>query len=246
MSDGTDHGGPGGGLWGRTALVTGASRGIGRRIAERLAEAGAHVTGLGRSEAALRELSLATGGKSLVADLTDDVAVWEALDGWVDERGGPPDIVVNAAGSFSLASLATETLASFDRGLAVNVRGPFIVVRALLPGMLERGSGLFVNVGSVAGRKALPGNGVYAAGKYGLRGLHEVLLEEIRGTGVRATLLEPAATDTESWDPLDPDGDPALPSRDQMLRPEDVADAVLFVATRADHVRIPLLQIERA
>lgn len=246
MTDGAEHGRAEDGLRGRTALVTGASRGIGRRIAERLAEAGARVSGVGRSEVDLRDLARATGETSLVVDLTDDVALWDALDEWVDEHGGPPDIVVNSAGTFSLESLVTETLASFDRGLAVNVRAPFIVIRALLPGMLERGSGLFVNVGSVAGRKALPGNSAYATGKYGLRGLHEVLLEEIRGTGVRATLLEPAATDTELWDPLRPDADPSLPSRDQMLRTDDVAEAALFVSTRPDHVRIPLLQIERA
>jgi len=72
-----------------------------------------------------------------------------------------------------------------------------------------------------------------------------VLLEELRGTGVTATLIEPAATDTELWDPLDPDQDPGLPSRADMLRPEEVAEAVYFVATRPGHVRIPLLQIER-
>jgi NADP-dependent 3-hydroxy acid dehydrogenase YdfG len=233
------------GLRGRTALVTGASRGIGRVVAERLAEEGAHVVGLGRTESALRALEAETGGASLVADLSDDVAAWDALEGLL-ERFGVPDLVVNAAGVFGVAPLAKETLTAFDAGLTVNVRAPFIVVRALLPGMLERGSGLFVNVGSVAGRTAFPGNGAYSASKFGLRGLHEVLLEEVRGTGVRATLLEPAATDTELWDPLDPDADPGLPSRADMLRPEDVADAVMFLATRPEHVRVPLLQIERA
>src|SRR5690606_29080118 len=122
----------------------------------------------------------------------------------------------------------------------------FLVIRALLPAMRERGEGLIVNVGSVAGRRALAGNGAYGASKFGLRGLHEVLVEEIRGTGVRATLVEPAATDTPLWDPLDPDTDPNLPGRADMLRPEDVAEAVVFVATRPPQVRIPLLQIERA
>jgi NADP-dependent 3-hydroxy acid dehydrogenase YdfG len=147
---------------------------------------------------------------------------------------------------FGIASSHTETVKGFDESVAINLRGPFLVNRALLPAMLERGRGLIVNVGSVAGRKALRGNAAYSASKYGLRGYHEVLLEELRGTGVRATLLEPAATDTPLWDPLDADRDPRLPSREQMLRPDDVAEAVLFVATRPDTVRVPLLQIERA
>ena len=231
-------------LVGRTALVTGATRGIGRAIARRLAGAGARVYALGRSEDALEALADEIGADPLVVDLADDVALWDAMDGLCDRLGAPPDMVVNGAGVFGTGPVAEETVANLDLEIALNLRAPFLVVRALLPGMLERGSGLIVNVGSVAGRKAFPGNGAYSAAKFGLRGFHEVLLEELRGTGVRATLLEPAATDTPIWDPMDPDSDPSLPSRADMLRPDDVADAALFVATRPDHVRIPLLQIE--
>jgi len=132
----------------------------------------------------------------------------------------------------------------FDRQIAVNLRGTFLVIRALLPDMLARGSGDLVQIGSVAGRKAFPSNGAYAAAKFGLRGMHEVLVEELRGTGVRATLVEPAATDTPIWDPMDPDSAPGLPARTEMLRAEDVAEAVLFAVTRPSHVRVPSLQIE--
>jgi NADP-dependent 3-hydroxy acid dehydrogenase YdfG len=97
----------------------------------------------------------------------------------------------------------------------------------------------------VAGRRAFPGNGAYSAAKFGVRGLHEVLVEELRGTGVRATLLEPAATDTPIWDPLDPDADPGLPDRAAMLDPTEVARAVTFLLTRPEGVSVPLLQIER-
>jgi NADP-dependent 3-hydroxy acid dehydrogenase YdfG len=232
-------------LAGRTALVTGASRGIGRRVAERLAEAGARVWCLARTRAAVTELAAELGGEALVVDLTDDAATWDALDRLTDESG-PPDIVVNSAGAFGLARAHSETVKAFDQALAVNLRGPFLVNRTLMPGMLERGSGLIVNVGSVAGRRALPGNSAYAASKFGLRGYHEVLIEELRGTGVRATLIEPSATDTPLWDPLDPDRDPLLPNRESMLRADDVAEAVLFVATRPPDVNIPLLQIEHA
>ena len=233
-------------LAGAAALVTGASRGIGLSTAERLAEAGARVFCLARSEGAVRRLATEIGGDALVVDLTDDVETWSALDELMEKLGGPPQIIVNAAGVFGIQSCSAETVQAFDSSIAVNLRGTFLVNRAILPSMLERGSGLILNIGSVAGRKAFPGNAAYSASKFGLRGYHEVLLEELRGTGVRATLLEPSATDTSLWDPLDPDRDPDLPDRSQMLDPGDVADAVLFLATRSESVRIPLLQIERA
>ncbi len=201
---------------------------------------------LARSGDLVQELARKIGGEALAVDLTDDLATWDALDRMQESLGAPPDIVVNAAGVFGIESCAAETVKTFDENIAVNLRGTFVVNRALLPALLERGRGLIVNVGSVAGRKAFPGNAAYSASKYGLRGYHEVLLEELRGTGVRATLLEPSATDTSLWDRLEPDVDPTLPNREQMLDPEDVAETVLFVATRPDMVRIPLLQIERA
>ena len=232
-------------LRGRTALVTGATRGIGRRVAERLAEAGATVWVAARSEEALAEVAGATGANALPMDLADDASVWSAVDR-LREQGDVPHIVVNAAGVFSTEPFASESVNAFDLNVDVNLRGAFLLVRAILPDLLERGSGLVMNVGSVAGRRPFAGNAAYSASKYGLRGLHEVLLEELRGTGVRATLLEPAATDTTIWDPMDPDSDPNLPDRSAMLDPDDVAEAVLFVATRPEHVQIPVLQIERA
>jgi len=232
-------------LVGKTAVVTGASRGIGRVVATRLAAEGARVWALARSKGALDELAAEAGVEPVACDLRDDAATWLALDEIADRSGGVPDIVVNSAGVFGIESCATETVNGFDAQLHVNLRAPFLVIRAVLPGMLERGSGTVVSIGSVAGRKAFPGNAAYSASKYGLRGLHEVLVEELRGTGVRATLVEPAATDTELWDPLDPEQNPELPSRTDMLRPEDVADAVLFAVTRPEGVIVPVLQVER-
>ncbi len=233
-------------LAGRAALVTGASRGIGEAVARRLAEAGAAVHLLARSVGPLERLAAELGGRAWPADLADEAEVWDALDGLQDALGGPPDVVVNAAGVFGLAPFADTDVATFDRNLAANLRGPFLVIRALLPALLDKGSGTVVTVGSVAGRRALAGNAAYAASKFGVRGMHEVLVEELRGTGVRATLVEPAATDTTLWDPLGVDGRDDLPSRSAMLAPDDVAEAVLFAATRPPGVQVPLLLIERS
>lgn len=230
---------------GQSVLVTGASRGVGRAVALRLAARGLIVWAAGRHPERLEAVASECGTPPLAFDVTDEGAVGSALR-TMTEASGPPDIVVNSAGVFDLAPLTETTTAMLDRNLDVNLKGTFHVLRACLPAMLERGAGLIVNVGSVSGRRAFPENGAYAASKYGLRGLHEVLLEEIRGTGVRATLLEPGAVDTPIWDPMDPDADPRLPSRDRMLTPDDVARAVVFVTGLPSHVAVPLLQIERA
>lgn len=230
-------------LDGRCALVAGASRGIGAASARALAAAGARTVLLARSADALEELATELDGRALPADLSKEESLGPALERLGDEEG-VPDVVVNAAGVFDLSPLAETSTAVLDRNLEVNLRGAFLLLRGILPGMLERGSGTIVNVGSVAGRKALPGNAAYSASKFGLRGVHEVLQEEIRGTGVRATLVESGAVDTGIWDPMEPDARPELPSRHEMLGPEQVAEAIVFAATRPAGVRIPVLGIE--
>lgn len=228
------------------AVVTGASRGIGRAVALRLAEAGFRVVGVARSVEPLESLAEETGGWALPCDVTrpDDVA---ELAHAVQERAGrSPDLLVAAAGVFTLAPVVDLESSDLDLNLEVNLRAGILTVRHFLPGMLDRGKGTIVQVGSVSGRKAFPGNAAYSASKFGLRGFHSVLLEELRGTGVRATLLEPAATDTSIWDPMDPDGNPDLPGRAAMLRVEEVAEVVRFVATLPDGVQIPFLPVERS
>lgn len=232
-------------LAGLTCLVTGASRGIGRAAVVALADRGARVWAVARSANALQELERECGATPVVVDLSDDTAVWTALDEVAESAGGVPDVVVNAAGVFGVEACADESVKSFDAHFAINLRAPFLVTRSVLPGMLERGSGLIVHIGSVAGRKAFPGNAAYSASKFGLRGFHEVLLEELRGTGVRASLIEPAATDTSLWDELDPDSDPNLPDRADMMTPEQVADTIVFVVTRPDGVSVPHVAVER-
>lgn len=179
-----------------------------------------------------------------------DVSVPAEVDRLVVEAerllGGTPDIVVSAAGAFELEPLASTTVEAFDRMLAVNLRAPFLLMHAVLPALLRRRTGHIVSVGSVAGRQAFPRNGAYSASKFGLRGLHAVLDAELRGTGVRATLVEPAATDTALWDAIDTELNPGLPARSAMLLPDDVAEAVLYALTRRPEVDVRNLLLERA
>jgi NAD(P)-dependent dehydrogenase (short-subunit alcohol dehydrogenase family) len=222
----------------QVALVTGASRGIGAAVADALAGEGAQVIRVARS------LKDGARGKfeDIRCDLTDPVQV-EQLGARVLQQHGPPAIVVSNAGAFLLRPLESTGSDELERQLAVNIRAPFAVAKAFLPPMRDAGKGTFITVGSVADHVAFPENVAYAASKYGLRGLHETLVAEFRGTGIRLTLVSPGATDTSVWDPIDPDHREGFIPRAGMLRPVDVADAILFVATRPVHVHIDWLRL---
>lgn len=225
-------------LAGRIAVVTGASRGIGAAVAAAFREAGAGVVRVARS--------LAPGTHDGVHDLPCDVsdaAAVARLAEEVLERVGTPDVVVSSAGIFDRIPFERAEPAELRRHLDVNLVGTFAVARGFLPAMRARGSGSFITIGSIADHVAFPENTIYSTTKYGLRGLHETLAVEYRGTGVRCTLVSPGPTDTALWDPVDPDNRPGFVPRRAMLRPADVADAVLFVATRAQNVHVDWLRL---
>jgi NADP-dependent 3-hydroxy acid dehydrogenase YdfG len=109
--------------------------------------------------------------------------------------------------------------------------------------MVGRGSGHFVTIGSIADHAAYPGNSAYAASKHGLRGLHEVLRAELAGSGIRATLVSPGSVNTDMWNPVNPDAKQGFVRRADMLRAEDVAEAVLFAVTRPARVDVTEIRL---
>jgi NADP-dependent 3-hydroxy acid dehydrogenase YdfG len=236
-------------LEGRTALVTGASRGIGAETARALARRGMRVALVARSEAPLNALATEIGGGAVArpCDVGDADAVRQLVERVARDFDGAPDILVNNAGVFALAQLDVMSATTFVDTIQTNLIAPFLLVRAFLPAMRARGSGDVVTVGSIADRMVMPENGAYSAAKYGARAMHEVLRLELRGTGVRATLVSPGATDTALWDPiLAEPHERAVPTRDVMLAPSAVADAIAYAVTRPAGVNIDELRLSHS
>ena len=232
-------------LEGKHAVVTGGSRGIGFAIARSLAHAGAFVHMIARTSDEISEAARVVGEHAIAyaCDITDDESVKRMSNGVLQACNATLDILVNSAGVFPLRPLMEMETGEFDSTVTTNLVGPFRVARAFLPSMHANGSGHIVTVGSVADRTILPGNGAYSASKFGQRALHEVLRIELRASGVRVSLISPSATDTPIWDPIDPDNRPGFPSRTEMLRASDVADAVLWTVTRDARVNVDELRL---
>lgn len=229
----------------KCALVTGASRGIGLAIARALHQAGAEVWMNARSREVLDQEVLARGERafSLAADLATPegrAAFGRLLHG---TRCETPDILVLNAGAFHIGAIGELPITQADEMFATNLIAPYHLLHRFVPAMRARGSGHIVTVGSVADRHPYPGNGAYAASKFGLRALHHVVSDECRGSGVRTTLISPGPVDTEAWDPIQPETRPGFPSRQQMLSPTDVADALVWSVTRPLHVEVDELRL---
>jgi len=232
----------------RTAVVTGASRGIGLAVARALAMHDIRVLMLARGEGALVKAAEAIGARAIpfTCDVSDARSIDAMVDRARDEFGDAPDVLVNNAGMFRLAPAHATSADEFAEALDVNLVAPFRLLRAFLPAMRDRKRGHIVSIGSIADRVAFPENAAYAASKFGLRGLHEVLRAELANTGVRVTLISPAPVDTALWDEVDPDNRPGFTPRAGMLQPEAVADAVLYVIAQPFAVNVDELRLSHA
>lgn len=231
----------------KVALVTGGGSGIGQAVARQLLDAGARVAIAGRGQARLDETSRAlnAGGRLMThaVDVTQPERV-QAMVEAVEKALGPIDLLVNNAGTNIKERTFRElTPASWDRLIRTNLDGAFYCIHAVLPGMLRRQDGVIVNVVSVAGKRASPLGGVgYAASKFGMSALGIGLAAEEKDSGIRVCNIYPGEVDT----PILEMRPQAITEehRQRILRPEDVAGAVLFVASQPPNVSIPELVIK--
>jgi len=216
---------------GQVVLVTGAASGIGRAIAQVFTDEGAVVAETDRTADGL------AGQHRFALDVSDPDAITRVVDEIVGSLG-PIDVLVNNAGVYVAAPVERMDTLVFDRLLAVNLRGPFLMSRAVLPGMKSRRRGHVVNVASTAGRRGFAGGGAYCASKFGLVGLSEAMMYEVRTSDVRVSVVYPStvATDLVRKSGMTFDEKKAI-------QPEDVAAGIVALVKMDDRALVKGLEI---
>jgi len=226
-----------------TVLITGASAGIGLACAEAFADAGARLILSARRRDRLADLAARLDAEAhvLELDVTDADAVQAAIDG-LPEEWRAIDVLVNNAGlAKGLAPVYENTPEQIDTMVDTNVKGLLYVTRAVVPGMVERGRGHVVNIGSTAGHGVYAGGTVYCATKHAVGAITQGLKIDLHGTPIRVSTVDPGLVETDfSLVRFEGDAERADPvySTTTPLQPEDIADAVVYCASRPPHVNV--------
>lgn len=232
-------------LSGKTAIVTGASSGIGAAIAEHLANEGANVVLAARRKEKLDELvesiNKKEDGKAIAVET--DVAKQTEVDTLVEkasETFGDVDIYVNNAGLMLMSTIQKGHVDEWDQMIDVNIKGVLYGVNSVIPKMIERSTGHLVNISSVAGHEVSKVNAVYSATKFAVRALSMGLEKELARTGVRVTNISPGAVDTDlASHGTDEDLKKKASSSDRKkLEADDIARAVVYAVTQPDYVNV--------
>lgn len=226
-----------------TALVTGATEGIGRATAFALGRAGYRVAACARTEAKLDALVRELAAEGIeAAGAAADVGVAAEVAGAVERLTaalGEVDVLVNNAGVLIARPVEELSLEEWDVTMATNLRGLFLMTRAVLPGMRARGRGTIVNVASLAGRNGFAGGTAYTASKHGVLGFSRSLMLEVRKQGLRVVAVCPGSVATGMLrDQPMLKSDPA-----RILRPEDVAETILHAIRLPDRAMVSELDV---
>jgi 3-hydroxy acid dehydrogenase/malonic semialdehyde reductase len=233
----------------KTVFVTGASAGFGAAITRRFVAEGARVVAAARSADKLSALASELGEAVLpvVLDVQDAEAVTSVIDALPDDWG-QVDVLVNNAGlAKGLEPAHRAQLDDWDQMIATNVTGLVHVTRALLPGMVERGRGHVINIGSIAGTYPYPGGNVYGATKAFVHQFSLNLRSDLHGTGVRVTNIEPGMVGGTDFSKVRFDGDEAKAGNvyagTTPLTAEDVAESVHWASAQPPHVNVNVIEI---
>jgi len=211
----------------KTAIITGAGKGIGKAAAAALAKEGVNLGLLARSttdlEALQKELSGTYGVNVFYAsaDISKPSEVQQAISSLTGELGHV-DILINNAGIAQFGTVADMDPEQWERIIQVNLMGTYYVTRAVLPGMIQQNSGTIINVASTAGERGFATGSAYCASKFGVLGLTEALMQEVRKSNIRVTALTPSTVNTD----LASNAGLKIGDEDRMMQPEDVAELI--------------------
>jgi len=231
-------------LNGKIALVTGASRGIGKSISLALAASGARVILSSRNEAWLlkaKEAICSQGGSAsiIAADISEENQIKDLFEE-IKSTFGRLDILINNAGLGIWAKLVDFRTEDLDRILQVNLRGPYLCCRQAMRLMIPQKSGYIINITSVQGIRGYENQSAYAASKHGVMGFSKSLAVEAQEYNIRVSAVLPAAVDTEMIREARPDLDPTV-----LIRPMDIAKSVLFLLSLSDTAMVDQVYVRR-
>jgi 3-oxoacyl-[acyl-carrier protein] reductase len=231
-------------LEGKVALITGAGRGIGRSIALTLAKQGAKVALSARNLQELQAVQaeiIALGQEAIyeVVDVSLELEVKKLLEKTV-QHFGRLDVVVNNAGLGIYGPLVETSVETWDKIMAVNARGPFLVCREAIPHLKKQKRSFIINISSVVGVKGYENQTAYTASKHALMGLSKALAKEVQKDGIRVHALCPGGVDTQMVALARPDLDPSI-----LMQPQEIADIVLFLVTRSGNAVIDEVLVRR-
>ncbi len=232
-------------LQGNVAIVTGAGRGIGRSIALALGRAGVAVALAARTENELRKVEdviTARGGRARA--LPTDVGQEQDVIALVQDtiaHFGHLDILINNAGIGIYGPLVETTTEQWDRIMAINARGPFLLCREAIPYLKQREHPFIINITSVVGVKGYVNQAAYSASKHAVMGMTKALAKEVQADGIRVHAICPGGVDTEMVTRARPDLD-----RSVLMQPEEIADVVLFLLTRRGNAVMDAVYLRRA
>jgi 3-oxoacyl-[acyl-carrier protein] reductase len=225
----------------KVIILTGASKGIGRATALKLAKAGAKLVLNSRKIADLQKLEKeldASGHLLIEGDISDEKTCIKLVEETI-KKFGRIDVLINNAAQFAFGKVVDLSLDDFDRVINANLRAPFILSKLVIPHMIKQDGGTILNISSTSGKRGHESGGLYAASKFALNGLSECLIKEVRQYNIRVITISPSMVDTK----IKPENEIKSSGKGVYMRMEDVADSILYALNLPQRALIKDIEI---